>query len=225
MNKRFLFTLNRRARPHRIYNFYKLYQNNLLNSSKYTFHCFAESLNQNYTHVNITHDYLNGWVEEEINSNFFNYYGANIKTNYDVVNDYQYYNELLDIYNNIKDCFIEVVCEYNYSDYKVLLSEKISRSIVMKKPFVAIGDRYLLQNLRDLGFKTFDGFWNEDYDVKLSAKQRIDCAVETLVNIKNNYNWKGKYSSDMQEILDYNYNHYYNEYFQSQKDILRTLVS
>ena len=95
----------------------------------------------------------------------------------------------------------------------------------MKKPFVAIGDRYLLQNLRDLGFKTFDGFWNEDYDVKLSAKQRIDCAVETLVNIKNNYNWKGKYSSDMQEILDYNYNHYYNEYFQSQKDILRTLVS
>ena len=42
-------------------------------------------------------------------------------------------------------------------------TEKILKPIQQYHPFILLG-MYGLQNLRNLGFKTFDSVWDESYD-------------------------------------------------------------
>ena len=69
--------------------------------------------------------------------------------------------------------------------------------------------------MKDLGFKTFDKFWSEDYD-NLDYKDRIVSIVDTVENIIKDVKIKTDkdnnivYDDEMKRILEYNYNHYKN---------------
>lgn len=59
---------------------------------------------------------------------------------------------------------IELVCEtYNYG-VTFFPTEKTVRPIVGNKPFLVFGPVNYLKNLQKLGFRTFEEFWDEDYD-------------------------------------------------------------
>jgi len=60
--------------------------------------------------------------------------------------------------------FLEVVCETYYSGRSFYPTEKIWRPLLMKTPFVVHGPVDYLRNLRQLGFRTFDAWWDEGYD-------------------------------------------------------------
>jgi hypothetical protein len=86
----------------------------------------------------------------------------------------------------------------------------------MGKPFVMFGDRGGLEELRSLGFKTFDKFWDESYDTLPTAKQRMDGMLQTLDYIRNNIDIQQGYSNEMLQVLQHNMDLYHNEYKQQQ---------
>lgn len=62
------------------------------------------------------------------------------------------------------DFFIEIVCETYFTGETFFPTEKIWRPILLKTPFIVQGPRHFLKRLKDLGFKTFDHWWDEGYD-------------------------------------------------------------
>jgi hypothetical protein len=65
------------------------------------------------------------------------------------------------LYPNI---FLEIVCETFLSGRTFYPTEKTWRPIICRTPFLMIGPKNFLENLRQLGFKTFGNWWDESYD-------------------------------------------------------------
>lgn len=72
--------------------------------------------------------------------------------------------ENLGISRFYKNFFVEVVCETYFTGRCFFPTEKIWRPIMMKTPFIVHGPLHYLKHLQQLGFRTFDRWWNEDYD-------------------------------------------------------------
>lgn len=59
----------------------------------------------------------------------------------------------------------ELVCESYTRGTTFFPTEKTIRAIMGNKPFLVYGPVDYLKNLHKLGFKTFSGIWNEQYDL------------------------------------------------------------
>jgi hypothetical protein len=110
---------------------------------------------------------------------------------------------------------IHLVAETLFDTEKIYLTEKVFKPMVMCQPFVLFGPPNSLQYLRDYGFKTFDAFWSEDYDLIVNAKDR-QCAILNLVDsiaampaeqFENLY-------QELLPIIEHNRNHFYSTKFQ-----------
>ena len=63
--------------------------------------------------------------------------------------------------------FVEIITEFQVNDDGLVsISEKLSQAILSKKPFIIVGDKDYIKVLQDLGFKTFNEVWSEDYDTQ-----------------------------------------------------------
>ena len=108
-------------------------------------------------------------------------------------------------YNQI---FIDVVCEKMITGQAFFPTEKTARPIASKTPFVVMAAPNYLKNLRKIGFKTFNKFWDESYDYQQGV-QRIESIKEIIDSL-------GKLSEaelnnlyhQMQPILQHNYDLY-----------------
>ena len=78
--------------------------------------------------------------------------------------------------------------------------------MLLKKPFIIFGSKDYLAYLRQMGFRTFSDFWDEDYDGHEGKERfiRIVKLLDQLAN-KNNSELEQMYL-DMTYSLDYNYN-------------------
>lgn len=70
----------------------------------------------------------------------------------------------------------ETVAEYPYPYF----SEKTWKAMIYKMPFMIVGAKNSLKQLREFGFKTFEDFWDESYDKLDNAADRIDLIVKNL---------------------------------------------
>jgi hypothetical protein len=214
--KKFIFTLNRRPRPHRLYSFYKLFKLGILHDVKYTFHFYDEIMQTADDKINYLNHYLKDWGIDDIDSNILQYCNtSSLDDTYNLEQDNQNLFEAEKLNIESKDCFLEVVNEYNCSNTKTFLTEKVARSIVMRKPFIVLGDRNSLVEIKKMGFKTFDSFWDETYDSLPTAKERIDSAMCTIFELYKT-DWQSGYSKELKETIEYNWNHYYNNYYDSE---------
>ena len=107
--------------------------------------------------------------------------------------------------------FLNIVNETHQPDELIFVTEKTYRSINYCRPFVVNGDRGTLRYLKDMGFRTFDKFWDESYDDANSDHIRIGkileitrqiCAMDekSLLNLY----------VDMVPTLEYNYKYLKN---------------
>ena len=118
-----------------------------------------------------------------------------------------------DIPRIIDDCFWHVVTETVFYYDKLHLTEKIFKPIVMKQPFMLIGAVGNLEYLRSYGFKTFDGIIDESYDNIIDPDQRIDAVVTQLkwyCGLSDNE--KLDIMKAVEPIVEYNFNHFYNDF-------------
>jgi hypothetical protein len=74
--------------------------------------------------------------------------------------------------------FMEIVCETFILGESFYPTEKTWRPFINMTPFMTVGPRSHLHNLKKLGFKTFDQWWDEGYDEDVgldNGRQSIRC--------------------------------------------------
>ena len=122
---------------------------------------------------------------------------------YTAFNGYDYQDPLTDFY---RDIFVDVVVETHVLGNTFFPTEKTLRSIWLKKPFVVFASRDYLCYLRQMGFKTFFEFWDEDYD-GYETRDRL-LKIYDLIDwiASQDHNSLSKMYESMQEILNHNYN-------------------
>lgn len=86
----------------------------------------------------------------------------------------------------------------------VFFSEKIFRSIYNKRPFLLIGNKNSLKELRKMGFKTFPHIFDERYD-SLDDDKRMNHVLEQLKGLSIKQMHIDMYSLETAEILQHNY--------------------
>lgn len=122
---------------------------------------------------------------------------------------------LLQYYKNI---FVDVVVETTVSGEAFFVTEKTWRSIIARRPFIVMSNLNFLSNIRRLGFKTFHDYWDEYYD-EYSGPNRI---TEIQKRLKIIASWDADVLSEklsnMQEILDHNYQTFINLTYKKIKD-------
>jgi len=110
--------------------------------------------------------------------------------------------------------FLHVVTETCFWEGKTHLTEKIFKPIVARQPFVLLGSTFNLRYLRSYGFKTFDSWWDESYDVTVDPISRLQAVVNIIKEMSE--------MSDrdleavllgMQNVLEHNYNLFYSREF------------
>lgn len=116
--------------------------------------------------------------------------------------EYNYNSELNELYKNI---FIDIVVEATAFGNTFYPTEKIARAILCKKPFIVMSSRYYLAYLKQLGFKTFNEFWSEDYD-SYDGKDRYYAILKLLdqLALLSMYELV-ELNTKLQQIIEHNY--------------------
>lgn len=116
------------------------------------------------------------------------------------------YSQASSLENDYQKIFIEIVCETFFTGKTFHMSEKILRPILYKRPFIVQASKFFLKNLHALGFKTFNHWWDESYDIDpwdykpTAIKNNIDYIVS------QDQQTLQKWYKEMKPILDHNYN-------------------
>lgn len=102
---------------------------------------------------------------------------------------------------------LSLVTETNYDSDIVTLTEKSFKPSKEKHPFIIIGAPFALKAMREMGFKTFNEFWDEGYDEMKDHVLRMKRIVEICEEISR---WDAEKILDfkrrVKEIVDHNYN-------------------
>jgi hypothetical protein len=90
--------------------------------------------------------------------------------------------------NNMKDwysdTYINLVTE-TFFGKNVFLSEKIFKPLSNLQVFIVLGDYGTIAELKRLGFKTFEPFIDESYDLEMDSKARIKKIEKEIEKLKN----------------------------------------
>jgi hypothetical protein len=120
-----------------------------------------------------------------------------------------------------KKTFVSLVSETSVNSNVVFFSEKIFKPIFACQPFILSGNRGSLQHLKDLGFKTFDKWWDESYDLEYTFPARVRKMLKVVTEIVNKTDDELiTILQEMEETLIHNYDvfmesnneHFYNTF-------------
>lgn len=172
-NKYFL-ALNRRIRPHRsvlAYNIIKNWEDKFLWSydlppvNVNIFDSTSNSINH-YDDMCI----INGLLTKEI----YNQLPRRIDIGPEV-NDTHLKFDLID------SVFINVTTEtFFFENNMLFFSEKIFKPLLSLQPFILLGNAHSLALLREMGYKTFHPFINEEYDSIDDGQERMNCILAEI---------------------------------------------
>jgi hypothetical protein len=119
-------------------------------------------------------------------------------------------DKVYDILGYYNDIFVDIVNQTYFTGNTFFLDDKFWRSVVTKTPFIVQGPQNFLSNLKRLGFKTFDSWWDEGYseDPPDYQVQEIIKVVDTIAHwdtdkLRTTYN-------EMKPVLDHNYTTFMN---------------
>lgn len=128
--------------------------------------------------------------------------------------DVDYTNGVLSANDNLDTLSLglfHVVTETIFYDEKLHLTEKIFKPIVARRPFLLVGAPGNLAYLKSYGFKTFDCWIDESYDLEKDPDQRLTKIVNELDKLcKLSESDLMQMYDEMQEVLEYNFQWFYN---------------
>jgi hypothetical protein len=199
VDKTFL-CFNRIARPHRIDFYFLLKKFDLIKDTYYSFHNYHKSdLMSYYNDANFIRSFLNLKPNDILNLtqqipmtlDKIEKYDDNI--NIELCGDF--YNKTL----------ISLVTETLISG-PTFLTEKTFKPIYNKHPFIIISSPYFLKYLKQKGYKTFDSFFSEDYDIITDRNMRL-LRIAKLCNDINSWSTakKQEFYEKSKEITNHNY--------------------
>jgi hypothetical protein len=197
--------LNRVMRDHRIcfiamLNHYNLLESNKVSHNKFPDHFNTEIKIQNFRHHNA---YENNNVLD-VNTKLPLILDS---TEFEVNKAQNFFKEVY------LDSWVTVVTETLATETNTMFfSEKIYKPMRARHPFILLGIRGSLRELKRLGFKTFDNWWDESYDDIENITDRMEAICKLLLSlqIKTKDEWIAIYK-DMQTVLEHNYNHLHSQ--------------
>ena len=105
----------------------------------------------------------------------------------------------------------------SYNEYELDMTDKCTKAIVMGSPFILHAQPGALQYLKECGFKTFDKWWDESYDLEKDHITRKNKLYNLYYKLSNTSHQElSQILYEMYDILKYNRNHY-NEYKDNSK--------
>ena len=114
----------------------------------------------------------------------------------------------MSVKDHFLDSYINIVCETSCHSNYTFITEKTLRPIINLQPFILFGNPYTLVELQNLGFKTFDKWIDESYDMELDTNKRFELAyleVKRLFDMDIDEIHELYY--EMFDVLEYNFNH------------------
>jgi len=108
-------------------------------------------------------------------------------------------------WKHYQETFLSIVSETIYEGRNNFFSEKICKPLVNLHPFIVMSTPYTLRKLQEFGFKTFDGFINENYDHEEDVKKRTQLIFQELDNFQKKSNEELKdWWEEILPILEHN---------------------
>ncbi len=121
----------------------------------------------------------------------------------------------LSLFDEAAESLLYLVTETVAAGQRLHLTEKTFKPIAMSMPFIIVGTQGSLKYLRDYGFKTFEGVWDESYD-DADDDVRIE-RIASLLRSLDELSVAAK--QDLFEqcipIIKHNWNHFYNGGFEA----------
>lgn len=104
----------------------------------------------------------------------------------------------------------------DYAPYEMLfVSEKVHKPLAWGMPFVVLGPARSLAHMRSLGFKTFEPYIDESYDLIEDPEERYQAVLDTLKEFKSSVYAK----KELEDIAEYNIRLFYS------KDLYRSITN
>lgn len=109
------------------------------------------------------------------------------------------------------DSLVYVPTETVYFGRRQHITEKTFKAIALEMPFVLVAPATSLEYLREYGFKTFGGVFDESYDTETDDIKRIE-KVTDLLKYLDNLTPKERLEIHQAclPIVEHNFNHFYN---------------
>jgi len=95
---------------------------------------------------------------------------------------------IMDILPNYFSNFLSLITETHFfygdeRDNVIFFTEKIDKVFAVGQPFIIVSVPYYLFYLKKLGFKTFDKWWDESYDLILDNQKRLEKICDIVEEI------------------------------------------
>lgn len=204
--------LNRRFRWHRIKFYKKLWEDGFLNDD--LLYSYDLKMFDNIEHF-----------EKDANfTEFIQYLKANDPkhvdvTDFNIIQGYGF--EVKDTYLNT---YFSIVTETMFYEDSGYISEKTWKPIAQFHPFIIFGRPGVLAKLKELGFKTFDKWWDESYDTIEDNDNRFEMVYNQVKKIQSlSHEELIKMIEEMKDVLLHN-NQLFLEYGQNGNTISENVV-
>ena len=187
--------LQKRLRPHRIWFYKYLADANLLNVGEISMNPF-----------NVGQSFFEGKMITEDEVNLYNRdlpKLINGKNNNEHSDNF-YIRRITD--DVFLKSWVSVISEAaaGESEETIFISEKMFKPIVCYHPFIVVSNQGYLEKLREMGYKTFDGYIDESYDKIKNVFDRYDAiitSIKKLDSIEDKLSW----FKSLEPILIHNY--------------------
>jgi hypothetical protein len=107
-----------------------------------------------------------------------------------------------------KNSLVNIVTETYFFSNIIHITEKTYKPIAFMQPFVILGSYGSLKHIKDMGFKTFEEFWDESYDLEKDDVKRFTMVMAVIEDIAS---WSESVKIDftyaVKDIVEYNLKH------------------
>lgn len=121
----------------------------------------------------------------------------------------------LSLFDEAADSLLYLVTETVATGRRHHITEKTFKPIALGMPFVIVGTKGSLEYLRSYGFRTFEGIWDESYDLAEDDVriERIGSLLRSLDELPTAA--KQDLFEQALEVVEHNWNHFYNGGFEA----------
>jgi len=126
-------------------------------------------------------------------------------------------------------CFslISSTCGFSYQEKSVGFTEKEVRPILARQPFIIHNLPGTLTHLKNMGFLTFEAWFDESYDTETDDWQRLNKIVKEVKRLSElSFEEWDRILDEMSPVLEHNYNrmvNYTNEHCYFNSDLKKLL--
>lgn len=124
---------------------------------------------------------------------------------------YDNLNNLISVAENFNTSMFSVITESQFVEKYGIITEKTLNAIVAGHPFLVVGHSGCLDDIKSLGFKTYDGLFNEEYQYEKNTNRIDEMIFSNLEFFEGDLNIE-KFESSLnlvQDIIEHNRNYFF----------------